>query len=498
MFLEDLEILALDCQTTGASPEKGHLLEIGWCRTRASSRKETARPETYLVKLPEETEIPRHVSRVTGIFKEDLFSAPETAAVWKRLRGAVQRNINTNQRKFCTTVIHFSRFEEPFLRQLHEQNEPDGIFPFEIICSHKIIKRLYPHLPRRGLRAVAGYFGHSVPELRRSEDHTVATVFIWRKIVHLLKTTHGIDTLATLFKWMAEHSDSIACGREYPLDKKIRLGLPDLPGVYRMRRSNGDLLYIGKARSLRQRVNSYFQKKRHHAEHTLEMLTQAHQLDVSVSGSALEAAIQESDEIKKFSPPYNIALRDGDRKLVFCSEDFHQFSHSADNLCRIGPLPSQNPLRAFSSIYRLLEGSGSPSIESNALASLMLSISQGYAPEPACLQEGFEVFRKKYWGLLSGNSLCKALVRLGARLWGERLDESDGDKFSITGSGDNESPAADPESNDPQSWTPESITKFVENTIRHVVYLIRRSRWLCMLSESSLTWEPAGLLKKKI
>ena len=68
MFLEDLEILALDCQTTGASPGKGHLLEIGWRRTRASSRKETVRPETetYLVKLPEEIEIPRRVSRVTG------------------------------------------------------------------------------------------------------------------------------------------------------------------------------------------------------------------------------------------------------------------------------------------------------------------------------------------------------------------------------------------------------------------------------------------------
>jgi DNA polymerase III subunit epsilon len=126
--------------------------------------------------------------------------------------------------------------------------------------------------------------------------------------------------------------------------------LPDKPGIYRMLRSNGDLLYIGKAKSLKQRVNSYFHQKAPHAEHTLEMLTQARGLAVTRTGSALEAAILEADEIKRHSPPYNIALRRLERRLVFCGVDFSCRDALADKECAVGPLPagkSNEALAAF-------------------------------------------------------------------------------------------------------------------------------------------------------
>ena len=81
-----------------------------------------------------------------------------------------------------------------------------------------------------------------------------------------------------------------------------------------MLRANGDILYIGKAASLRQRVNSYFQTCRRHAEHTLEMLSQAVGLEVTPTASALEAALLEYGEIKRVCPPYNKALQEGRRQ----------------------------------------------------------------------------------------------------------------------------------------------------------------------------------------
>ena len=63
-----------------------------------------------------------------------------------------------------------------------------------------------------------------------------------------------------------------------PRDK--RLSLPDEPGIYRLLRSNGEVLYVGKASSLKKRVNSYFQKQRRISERTLEMLTQAQDLGI--------------------------------------------------------------------------------------------------------------------------------------------------------------------------------------------------------------------------
>ena len=68
------------------------------------------------------------------------------------------------------------------------------------------------------------------------------------------------------------------------MKREIRLNLSEKPGIYRMLRSNGDLLYIGKATSLKHRVNSYFRQKGSQAEHILEMLSQATDLDVTLTG----------------------------------------------------------------------------------------------------------------------------------------------------------------------------------------------------------------------
>jgi len=71
---------------------------------------------------------------------------------------------------------------------------------------------------RKSLRAIAGYFGHSVPELRRSAHHIAATAFIWRHLVQLL-AEKGIDTLAELKEWLKKTSAKPPVGsREYLLE----------------------------------------------------------------------------------------------------------------------------------------------------------------------------------------------------------------------------------------------------------------------------------------
>src|ERR671913_289518 len=86
------------------------------------------------------------------------------------------------------TVIHFARFEGPFLRTL-----AGGVFPLDVVCTRGIARRLLPNLPRCSLRAVAGYFGRAVGALRRSADHVEATAFVWQELVRLLETK-GVST----------------------------------------------------------------------------------------------------------------------------------------------------------------------------------------------------------------------------------------------------------------------------------------------------------------
>ncbi len=95
------------------------------------------------------------------------------------------------------------------------------------------------------------------------------------------------------------------------LQEKIR-SLPDAPGVYLFRDARGDLLYIGKAVSLRKRVQSYFTDRDfgYDAERLGAMVGQIADVEYLLTANELEALILESNLIKERRPRYNIVLRD--------------------------------------------------------------------------------------------------------------------------------------------------------------------------------------------
>ena len=486
--LDDLHILALDCQTTGANPQKGHLLEIGWVKAGASTREtlDDLELQSYLAQLPDMDEIPRTVSRITGINHEDLKTALSPNEIWRKLTGVCQNVAAVNRSKMCPAVIHFARFEEPFLRDLHLKYQPSDPFPFQVICTHEIARRLLPDLPRRGLRAIAGFFGHAMPELRRSADHALATVIIWKNLIALLKREANVKTLNQLLKWMESSAPAVRSQRFYPMDDQVRRSLPDQPGVYRMLRANGDVLYIGKAKSLKKRVNSYFRQTGSSGEHILEMLTQAYHLDFTVSGSALEAALMETDEIKHRSPPYNIALRRGRRELVFGNRDLQDFTRQPDKAHPIGPLPAGNLIAAMTSFATLI--ATQDSIEPHQLgqiADTLLGIPSEYAPEQDCLLAGIELFRQQNYDTMHQGHPFRILTALGAQFWREHLDRLELDAEAEVELEEGESAQ---DEDDQRVWTPEDVCHVVEGVIRRAAHLIRRSRWFFMLSEASLIW----------
>lgn len=93
------------------------------------------------------------------------------------------------------------------------------------------------------------------------------------------------------------------------LETKLRL-LPDRPGVYLMKDEQGNIIYVGKATSLRQRVRSYFQNSRHHTPKEVSLVEKVRDLDTIVVDSPVEALILEGNLIKQHRPRYNVRLRD--------------------------------------------------------------------------------------------------------------------------------------------------------------------------------------------
>lgn len=487
--LAELKILTLDCQATGANPPKGHLLEIGWLPTQASAADNSALTglQAYLVSLPADAVIPRPVERITGISSDVAAAGISSEIVWERLVETAQQITTGNPVSSCPLVIHFARFEEPFLRQLHQKNNPKGPFPFRIICTHEIAIRLLPDLPRRGIRALAGYFGHSMPELKRSTDHVSATALIWNKLVGLLDATCGVSRLDQLVDWLAGTKPPGRSGRAFPMNPEVHLRLPDKPGIYRMLRAKkGDPLYIGKAKSLRQRVSSYFQQKTAHAEHTLEMLTQARELDFTLTGSALEAAILESDEIKCSSPPYNIALRRRERALTFCTSDLCRNAAAAEGDYAVGPLPAGRFIKTVTAFGLWFRVDMQLRTDNHMdLVSAVLALPPDYIPEINCLREGFEKFRETYSSRLTHQSALRVLTALGAAFWRKRLETAAlAELVAETENDDKKQKESDSE----HVWTPDAVAHAIENMICHSAHLIRRARWFCLLSESSLAW----------
>jgi DNA polymerase III subunit epsilon len=279
------------------------------------------------------------------------------------------------------------------------------------------------------------------------------------------------------------------------MERGLRLGIPDRPGVYRMMRSNGDILYVGKADSLKRRVSSYFRKSARYAEHILEMLSQARNLEFTPTGSCMEAAVLESDEIKRLSPPYNVSLRKGSRMLWFCSSDYRHFSPEADEDHPIGPLSSQD-LLSFSVIIDLLKGGDILLRDDFDMIAKALGIPSEYAPDRECFQKGFDLFRQTH-SVIFGTSLSGGLFVLGMRFW-KRLREERG----VTSDFGDE-PDAEGESTESAALselTPERVSGSIEKVILRGAWLIRRAKWFCLLSESVLSWEERwdGKMENKI
>jgi len=91
---------------------------------------------------------------------------------------------------------------------------------------------------------------------------------------------------------------------------KILTTIPKLPGIYIMKDCQGEILYIGKAKSLKTRVRSYFQKSRHMPIRTRIFTNKVQDIKFLTTETEAEALILESNFIKKHQPRYNVLLKD--------------------------------------------------------------------------------------------------------------------------------------------------------------------------------------------
>ena len=132
------------------------------------------------------------------------------------------------------------------------------------------------------------------------------------------------------------------------LTKEMVVDLPSLPGVYFFRSRSGEILYIGKAKSLRKRVRSYlYNSKQNRWGKIKRLVRHATQINYQICASELEALLLESRLIKHHQPPYNTSLKSVRRSpfiKISINDDFPEvalvFKEESDTARYFGPYSS--------------------------------------------------------------------------------------------------------------------------------------------------------------
>jgi excinuclease ABC subunit C len=125
-----------------------------------------------------------------------------------------------------------------------------------------------------------------------------------------------------------------------PIKNKLKI-LPNAPGVYKYFDKTGGLLYIGKAKDLSKRVNSYFNKNHYENRKTKVLVSKIWDVNVTVVPTEMDALLLENSLIKEFKPKYNIALKD--------DKTFPLIKITTDRFPKV--YPTRNPIKDGSKYF---------------------------------------------------------------------------------------------------------------------------------------------------
>jgi DNA polymerase-3 subunit epsilon len=287
--LDDARFTVVDLETTGGRAGPGTIIEIGaWKmhgRRMLESFQSLVRPHRP---------IPRFITGLTSISNEMVSAAPPIEHVLPGFRDFLGDSV---------LVAHNAAFDFSFLdfefRRLFGLglNNP-------VLCTLRMARRFMPSLKRRRLDALAEHFGLSTEGRHRGlGDARMAA-----EILSIFLDMAEKMGLGRLDRLLDEHQRGAAGRRiERHVPPEEISALPLLPGVYLMRNERGDLLYIGKARRLRDRVGSYFNASV--SAKTADLISHVWKIETRVTRSSLEAALLEAQLIRELKPPYNRMLK---------------------------------------------------------------------------------------------------------------------------------------------------------------------------------------------
>ncbi len=341
---DEASYVVVDLETAGGAPGAGQIIEIGACRMKGMRIE-----GTFQTLVRPWTRIPRFISSMTSITNEMVRDAPAIEEVLPGFRDFLGDAV---------MVAHNAQFDRAFLDFEFRRVFGTGLRN-PILCTLRLARRLLPSLRRRGLDSMAEHFGLSTAGRHRGwGDARMAAELL--SIFIEMAARLGIKRLDRLLEY--QHAGSSGRRIERHVPPEVIAALPESPGVYLMRNERGDLLYVGKARSLRRRVASYFNGGIGLRSRMIDLVSHVWSIDTKIAPNALEAALLEARLIRELKPPYNRMLKSSPSSYFIRIDMADPFPRLVlttslsrrQNLVQLGPyIGRRSPRRALDALIRL-------------------------------------------------------------------------------------------------------------------------------------------------
>lgn len=283
----DTTFTVIDLEMTGMEPSRTGIIEIGAARVTAGQV-----TEEYSQLINPGVKLPPFIVGLTGIDDEMLREQPPIGDAWQ---GFVEFAGDS------VLVAHNAAFDIGTLNDTAHRLTGKGL-DNQQLCTLKLARLLLPDLQKRGLDSLAGHFGIVQSDRHRALGDVRVTVEVLFRLLEMLDG-EGINRLDQLLEYQNRARDGRPFISFLPRDKIA--SLPNSPGVYRLLNEGGELLYIGKAKKLRDRVSSYLTNAAAHSDKTLELIREARDVRVQAVGTELEASLAEAQAIRREKPPFN-------------------------------------------------------------------------------------------------------------------------------------------------------------------------------------------------
>jgi DNA polymerase III subunit epsilon len=289
--LDEADFVVVDLETASGRPLPGSIIEIGAYRMHGRRIL-----DTFASLVKPRMRIPRFVARLTSISDEMVAGALTIEQVLPQFRVFLGDSV---------MVAHNAQFDYAFLDFEFRRLFGIGLLN-PVLCTLRMARRLLPSIRRRRLDLLAEHFGLSTAGRHRGlGDARMAAELL--SIFLEISSQMGLNRLDRLL----DHSSRGQSGRriERHVAPEVVAALPQAPGVYLMRNQRGDLLYVGKATCLRDRVGSYFNGDTRLNGKVAELVNHVWQVEARPMRSSLEAALLEARLIRELKPPYNRMLK---------------------------------------------------------------------------------------------------------------------------------------------------------------------------------------------